>query len=83
MNARIDRAETVFLGPFDSATAERRTALAFAGAADWSARLRQTLFGWVETLRTRAALGALNDRELADIGLTRGDIDRIAEGRPL
>jgi uncharacterized protein YjiS (DUF1127 family) len=83
MNARIDRAETVFLGPFNAASSERRTALAFAGAEDWSARLRQTLFGWVETLRTRAALGALNDRELADIGLTRGDIDRVAEGQPV
>ena len=81
MNARIDRAETVFFGPFDPATSGQRTALGFAGTEAWQNRLRQMLFGWVDTLRTRAELGALNDRELADMGLTRGDIDRVAAGR--
>ncbi|MCC5966624.1 MAG: DUF1127 domain-containing protein, partial [Natronohydrobacter sp.] len=29
---------------------------------------------------TRRDLNALTDRELADIGLNRGDIDRVAKG---
>jgi uncharacterized protein YjiS (DUF1127 family) len=31
-----------------------------------------------EAHKTRAALSALTDRELDDIGLSRGDIDRIS-----
>ncbi|MFC7540481.1 DUF1127 domain-containing protein [Siccirubricoccus deserti] len=30
--------------------------------------------------RARAELAALSERELSDIGLTRGDIDRVADG---
>jgi uncharacterized protein YjiS (DUF1127 family) len=30
---------------------------------------------------TRNALNKLTDRELADIGMTRSDIDVVAEGR--
>ncbi|WP_397543783.1 DUF1127 domain-containing protein [Roseovarius salis] len=37
-----------------------------------------TLFGhWIEARRTRKALSKLSDRELDDIGLTRGDIKRL------
>lgn len=32
---------------------------------------------WAERRATRAALLQLSDRELDDIGLTRGDIDRV------
>jgi uncharacterized protein YjiS (DUF1127 family) len=32
---------------------------------------------WYHTYQTRRALNALSDRELMDIGLTRGDIDTI------
>lgn len=34
-------------------------------------RLRNTLALWIETARTRRALAMLDDRMLADIGLTR------------
>jgi len=34
---------------------------------------------WNEIRVTRNALSKLNDRELADIGLVRGDIDSIGE----
>ncbi|MGR3762035.1 DUF1127 domain-containing protein [Roseobacteraceae bacterium NS-SX3] len=37
---------------------------------------------WNDARATRNALSGLTDRELADIGLCRGDIDAVAEGKP-
>lgn len=37
-----------------------------------------TVIGWIEARRTYSQLSALSDRELDDIGLTRGDIAGIA-----
>ncbi|TMV07683.1 DUF1127 domain-containing protein [Ruegeria sediminis] len=36
---------------------------------------------WNDARVTRNALAGLTDRELEDIGLCRGDIDVVAEGR--
>ncbi|MGV6847083.1 MAG: DUF1127 domain-containing protein [Marinibacterium sp.] len=36
---------------------------------------------WNDARVTRQALSRLSDRELEDIGLTRGDIDLVAETR--
>ena len=36
---------------------------------------------WNDARMTRNALADLTDRELEDIGLVRGDIDLVAEGR--
>lgn len=36
---------------------------------------------WNDARVTRKALSKLSDRELDDLGLVRGDIDLIAEGR--
>ncbi|AHM04223.1 hypothetical protein roselon_01860 [Roseibacterium elongatum DSM 19469] len=36
---------------------------------------------WNDARVTRKALSQLTDRELDDLGLVRGDIDMIAEGR--
>lgn len=36
---------------------------------------------WNDARVTRKALSTLTDRELDDLGLTRGDIDDIAAGR--
>ncbi|UAB89549.1 DUF1127 domain-containing protein [Ruegeria sp. SCSIO 43209] len=36
---------------------------------------------WNDARATRNALNGLSDRELDDIGLCRGDIDVVAEGR--
>ncbi len=36
---------------------------------------------WNDARMTRNALSGLTDRELEDIGLCRGDIDVVAEGR--
>ncbi len=35
---------------------------------------------WIFERRTRFTLGALSDRQLEDIGLIRGDIDRMSFG---
>ncbi|MEX0316629.1 MULTISPECIES: DUF1127 domain-containing protein [unclassified Ruegeria] len=36
---------------------------------------------WNDARATRNALSDLSDRELEDIGLCRGDIDAVAEGK--
>ena len=43
-------------------------------------RVSATLRHWAEVRETRRQLSALSDRELTDIGLVRGDIERIARG---
>ncbi|KIC41253.1 hypothetical protein RA27_11530 [Ruegeria sp. ANG-R] len=40
-----------------------------------------TVAEWNDARATRNALSGLSDRELDDIGLCRGDIDLVAEGR--
>ncbi|MEM1073909.1 MAG: DUF1127 domain-containing protein [Pseudomonadota bacterium] len=37
------------------------------------------IYAWNESRLTRNSLSALTDRELEDIGLTRGDIDSVAD----
>lgn len=41
------------------------------------------VMAWNDTRTTRNALMSLSDRELEDIGLVRGDIDVIAQGKIL
>ena len=36
---------------------------------------------WHDANVTKRALNKLSDRDLEDLGLVRGDIDRVAEGR--
>lgn len=45
------------------------------------ASLLGALRTWRKTNATRTALSALTDRELDDIGMTRGDIESIARSR--
>ena len=42
--------------------------------------LATALIAWNDARVTRKALSSLTDRELEDIGLTRGDIDTVADG---
>lgn len=55
---------------------------AHAGARPFGfvARLRQAVTAWNDARVTRNALAGLSDRELDDIGLCRGDIERVARG---
>ena len=41
------------------------------------------VMAWNDARSPRKALGALTDRELADIGLIRGDVDSIDANSPL
>ncbi|MET4102433.1 uncharacterized protein YjiS (DUF1127 family) [Roseovarius sp. MBR-78] len=41
-------------------------------------RFIEALISWNDRRATRNALARLSDRELDDIGLSRGDIDRVA-----
>lgn len=43
--------------------------------------LTQAMKTWSERRETRHALEVMTDRELKDIGLTRGDINAVVEGR--
>jgi uncharacterized protein YjiS (DUF1127 family) len=91
MDARLTQAESAYLvSAAPSVERERAMALRLAasqayrasllrGATHLLARLGDALFGWVERARIRAELGSLTDRELADIGLSRGDIGRVID----
>lgn len=96
MDARLTRAEAAYLLPLPTTPElERARALRLAaaeayhagltqGARQLFARVGDALFGRVRRARIRAELASLSDRELADIGLTRGDIDRVlAEPQPV
>jgi uncharacterized protein YjiS (DUF1127 family) len=51
------------------------------GFASWFARRRAALKTWREDARARAELNSMSDRELFDIGLNRGDLDRVFDDR--
>lgn len=46
----------------------------------FASKLVETFRSWNDTRMTRNELSNLSDRELDDIGLARGDIERIARG---
>src|SRR4051812_29590169 len=89
MDARLTQAESAYLvSAAPSVERERAMALRLAagkayraellrGTARLLARLGDALFGWIGRARIRAELDSLSDRELADIGLSRGDIGRV------
>ncbi|RJK99951.1 DUF1127 domain-containing protein [Paracoccus aestuarii] len=57
-----------------------RSAVAAGGVGNVVAQIAGLFASWRETRVTRRELGRLSDRELDDIGLCRGDIERIARG---
>ena len=52
----------------------------FTGVASWLKELNAKRIRRAEVKRTMKQLSALNDRELLDIGITRGDIYGVATG---
>lgn len=62
------------MAAFDST----RTHAPSAGLGGFAAHIYDTLVSWNERRVTRNALSRLSDRELEDIGLSRGDIDLVA-----
>ena len=53
---------------------------AAGGLGSVFARVTATVAGWNDARITRRELNRLTDRELSDIGLSRGDIERVARG---
>lgn len=51
------------------------------GFASWIAARVAAYRTWRENARALAELGSMSDRELYDIGLTRGDVRRMFDGR--
>ena len=88
MDARMTKAEAALLLPLPrNPAAEQIASLRqAAGRANQAtllrglARIADTVFGWPARARLRAELASLSERELTDIGLTRGDLDRVARG---
>ncbi len=88
MSARITKAEVAFLFPtLRNDAADRNEALRLAEARAHQAavmatfhRLADRVLGWPARARARAELRAMGAHELADLGLTRGDIDAAVEG---
>lgn len=77
------RIGTVFVSGFGAAP-ERSASASVAIAAQisrFASAVSDAIISWNETRLTRKSLDALSDRELDDIGLTRGDIDMVARGR--
>ena len=54
--------------------------MAVGGVGTVVASITSAFVGWRDSRQTRRELSRLSDRELDDIGLTRGDIERVARG---
>lgn len=61
-------------------TMEMNRGAAVGGVGNVVANLFSMLSAWNDARVTRRELNSLSDRELNDIGLARGDIERIARG---
>lgn len=61
-------------------TIETNRSMAVGGVGNIVAHIVSLLGAWKDTRVTRRELSRLSDRELDDIGLCRGDIERIARG---
>lgn len=59
---------------------ELNRSLATGGFGSFVATLVSRYAAWKEARQTRIELSRLSERELADIGLCRGDIERVARG---
>ena len=64
----------------EMSTIEMNRGYAVGGVGNVVANLFARLSAWNDTRVTRRELNRLSDRELDDIGLCRGDIERIARG---
>lgn len=57
---------------------ETNRSMAVGGIGNVAARIFSLIGSWQDIRQTRRELSRLSDRELDDIGLCRGDIERIA-----
>ena len=59
---------------------ETNRSMAVGGFGSFVARIVSLIGSWNDFRVTRRELNRLSDRELEDIGLCRGDIERVARG---
>lgn len=52
----------------------------FGGVGSILVQARSSFAAWNAARSTRAQMSKLSDRELDDIGLTRGDVDSLGQG---
>ena len=64
----------------EMSTIELNRSVAVGGVGNVVANFFSMLSTWNDARVTRRELSRLSDRELDDIGLCRGDIERIARG---
>lgn len=64
----------------EMSTIETSRGFAVGGVGNVVAKIVSLLAVWNDSRVTRRELSRLSDRELDDIGLCRGDIERIARG---
>jgi uncharacterized protein YjiS (DUF1127 family) len=64
---------------FDTSRTAFGTSTAVSRISAFVSQTAASIVAWNDTRITRKALSGLSDRELEDIGLTRGDIDYVCE----
>ncbi len=77
------RIGTVFVSGYGAAPAQGASASVEIAAkvSRFVATVADAIADWHDARLTRKSLNGLTDRELDDIGLTRGDIEMVARGR--
>lgn len=69
------------MAAFDTTRTTYGSSVFYGRIGNVLANVYATLVSWNDARLTRKSLSALTDRELEDIGLIRGDIDLVADGR--
>ena len=69
-----------FTGDVMSAIDLNRNEVVVGGVGNVVAKFASVFTGWNDRRATRVELNRLSDRELDDIGLCRGDIERVVRG---
>jgi len=67
------------MAAFDTTRTAYGSSSAVSRISTFASRAVSAVVAWNDTRVTRKALASLTDRELEDIGLSRGDIDFIAD----
>jgi uncharacterized protein YjiS (DUF1127 family) len=67
------------MAAFDTTRTAYGSSSAVSRISAFASRAVSAVVAWNDTRVTRKALASLTDRELEDIGLSRGDIDFIAD----
>ncbi|MEM6303877.1 MAG: DUF1127 domain-containing protein [Pseudomonadota bacterium] len=68
------------MAAFDTTRTAYGSSLAVGKISAFATAVFAAVAAWNDARKTRKALSQLTDRELNDIGLTRGDLDDINDG---